>query len=93
MKRERLTCEWEPRFLERDVTNRCLAGPIAFLGGGQMAEALIGGLLAANVAEPASIYAADPLAARRDVLKSRFGIHVEEHNATPFGRPIWWSWQ
>lgn len=47
-----------------------------------MAEALIGGLLAANVAEPASIYAADPLAARRDMLKSRFGIHVEEHNAS-----------
>ena len=65
-------CEWEPRFLERDVTNPILAGPIAFLGGGHMAEALIGGLLAAHVGEPASIFATDPIAARRDVLKARF---------------------
>ena len=75
-------CEWEPLFLARDVTNRILAGPIAFLGGGQMAEALIGGLLAAHVGDPASIYATDPLAARREVLKVRFSIQVGEHNTT-----------
>lgn len=74
--------EWEPRFLERDMTNRMLPGPIAFLGGGQMAEALIGGMLAAHVAEPSSIVATDLLAARRDVLKSRFGIQVDERNTT-----------
>jgi pyrroline-5-carboxylate reductase len=66
--------------LERDMTDRILPGSIAFLGGGQMAEALIGGLLAAHVAESASIVATDPLAARRDVLKARFGIHVDDHN-------------
>ena len=32
--------------------------------------------------EPASIYATDPLAARREVLKARFSIQVEEHNTT-----------
>lgn len=66
----------------RDVTNPTLAGPIAFLGSGQMAEALIGGLLAAHVCEPASIFATDPIAARRDVLKACFDIKVGEHNAT-----------
>ncbi|MGZ8382580.1 MAG: pyrroline-5-carboxylate reductase family protein, partial [Nitrospira sp.] len=64
------------------MTNRILAGPIAFLGGGQMAEALIGGLLAAHVGDPASIHATDPLADRREVLKARFSIQVGEHNTT-----------
>ena len=47
-----------------------------------MAEALIGGLLAARVAEPASIVATDPIAARRDALKARFAIRVDEENTT-----------
>lgn len=62
------------------MTNSWLKGPIAFLGGGQMAEALIGGLLAAQVGETALIYATDPIAARRDLLKSRFGIQVGSDN-------------
>jgi pyrroline-5-carboxylate reductase len=74
-------CELEPRFLERAVTNPTPTGPIAFLGGGYMAEALIGGMLAAHVAEPSSIYATDPLAVRRETLKARFNIQVDEHNA------------
>ena len=45
-----------------------------------MAEALIGGMLAAHIAEPASIVATDPIAGRRDVLKARFGIQVEGLN-------------
>ena len=80
LKRGRRTCESEPRFLEHGVTNRIVREPIAFLGGGQMAEALIGGLLAAHVSEPGFIHATDPVAARRDILKSRFGIHVGEDN-------------
>ena len=58
-----------------------IKGNIAFLGGGQMAEALIGGLLASKVSEPQLICATDPMAARRDLLKSRFGILVGEDNA------------
>lgn len=46
-----------------------------------MAEALIGGLLAAEAGEAASICATDPLAARRDLLKSRFGIQVCADNS------------
>lgn len=53
---------------------------IAFLGGGQMAEALIGGLVASQAAAPHSICATDPVAARRDLLTSRFGIRVGEEN-------------
>jgi pyrroline-5-carboxylate reductase len=53
---------------------------IAFLGGGQMAEALIGGLVASQAAHPEAICATDPMAARRDLLKSRFGIRVGEEN-------------
>ena len=46
-----------------------------------MAEALIGGLLAAGACEPVAICATDPVAARRDALKSRFGIRVGDENA------------
>ncbi|MBX3372174.1 MAG: pyrroline-5-carboxylate reductase [Nitrospira sp.] len=58
---------------------------IAVLGGGQMAEALIGGLLASKVSEPQFICATDPVSARRDLLKSRFGIQVGEDNAKAVG--------
>ncbi|MBX3236490.1 MAG: pyrroline-5-carboxylate reductase [Nitrospiraceae bacterium] len=53
---------------------------LAFLGGGQMAEALIGGLLASQASQPEAIWATDPAPARRDLLKSRFGIQVGEQN-------------
>ncbi|MCC6967435.1 MAG: pyrroline-5-carboxylate reductase [Nitrospira sp.] len=58
---------------------------IAILGGGQMAEALIGGLLASKVSEPKFIRATDPVSARRDFLKSRFGIQVGDDNAQAAG--------
>lgn len=57
-----------------------LNNKIAFLGGGQMAEALIGGLLASKVSEPEFIGATDPVASRREHLKCRFDIHVGEDN-------------
>ncbi len=47
-----------------------------------MAEALIGGILAAHVCEPESVSATDPIAARRDVLTARFGIQVGADNTT-----------
>jgi len=53
---------------------------IACLGAGQMAEALLGGLLAAKVAEPADLWATDPSESRRDLLKQRFGIRVGSDN-------------
>jgi len=56
-------------------------GMLGIIGAGQMAEALIGGLLAAEVAAPADIVAADVSAERRDVVKRRFGIRVTADNA------------
>ena len=41
-----------------------------------MAEAMIGGLLAGNVCRPESLWATDRVAARCDLLKSRFGVRV-----------------
>jgi len=54
--------------------------PIAFVGGGQMTEAIVGGLLAGQVCSPEFIWASDPVAARRDRLKSEFGVRVGEDN-------------
>lgn len=53
---------------------------IAFIGGGQMAEALIGGLLAGGLCRAEAICATDPVSSRRDRLKSAFGIRVGESN-------------
>jgi len=49
---------------------------IAFIGGGQMAEALIAGLVATHCCEPGQIWATDPVAARCDTLKRLYGIRV-----------------
>jgi pyrroline-5-carboxylate reductase len=57
-----------------------ITSKIAFIGGGQMAEAMIGGLLAGQVCSVASMWAADPVADRRDRLKSQFGIQVGPDN-------------
>ncbi|MDH3394158.1 MAG: pyrroline-5-carboxylate reductase [Desulfobulbaceae bacterium] len=53
-----------------------VAGKIGFVGGGLMAEALIKGLLQAGVVSADQIMAADPAAARCDLLRDRYGIAV-----------------
>ena len=53
---------------------------LAMIGGGQMAEALLAGLLNAEQARPDNIFVTDPLAERRDLLKRRFGVRVGDDN-------------
>ncbi len=48
---------------------------IAFIGGGNMARSLVGGLLAGGT-DPARIHVAEPHASTRDALATDFGIRV-----------------
>jgi pyrroline-5-carboxylate reductase len=53
--------------------------PLAFIGGGNMARSLIGGLLARGVA-PESIVVSEPVDALRVALATDFGVRVREDN-------------
>ena len=62
------------------MSSPTITNKIAFIGGGQMAEALIGGLLAGRLCPAESIWVTDPVAARGDHLKSQFGVRVGSAN-------------
>ncbi len=64
---------------------KTLTKNIAFIGGGQMAEAMIGGLLAGQVCQAQSLWATDPMATRRDHLKSQVVIRVGDNNREAVG--------
>ncbi|MBM4125094.1 MAG: pyrroline-5-carboxylate reductase [Nitrospira sp.] len=53
---------------------------LAFIGAGQMTEALLGGLLASHVVEPAFLWATDVNQERCDLIKQRFGVRVGAEN-------------
>ena len=53
---------------------------IAFIGGGNMARSLIGGLVAQG-RDPASIRVAEPVAVLRDALAADFGVRVFDDGA------------
>lgn len=54
---------------------------IAFLGGGNMAEAILGGLLAGGVAPAERLVVADVAVERREHLANRYGIATTADNA------------
>lgn len=51
---------------------------IAFIGGGQMGEALIRGLIQSEMFNKESIYVAEPAAERREYLQTTYGINCHE---------------
>ncbi|HYB98244.1 MAG TPA: pyrroline-5-carboxylate reductase [Candidatus Limnocylindrales bacterium] len=57
-----------------------MADTIGFIGGGNMAEALVRGLLAAGHEAPAMMIS-EPVAQRRSFMRKRYGVPVTEDNA------------
>lgn len=62
------------------MSDHRLAQAFAFIGGGQMAEALIGGLLSAKLCGSGQIWVTDPIPGRLDHLKKHYGVQVGSHN-------------
>ena len=58
------------------MSSSVLTHKIAFVGGGRMAEALVGGLLSAQLCRPECIRVTDPDVARLDHLKQQYGIET-----------------
>lgn len=67
------------------MSSSALVCKIAFVGGGQMAEALIGGMLSAKLCKPDQILTADLDAGRLDHLKKTFGIRIGGSNREAAG--------
>ena len=52
----------------------------AFIGGGKMAEAILGGVLSSKLAAPDDISVGEPIPERREYLSRKFGILVDNDN-------------
>jgi pyrroline-5-carboxylate reductase len=59
---------------------------IAFAGGGTMAEAMIRGILARQLASPSQVAVGEPIAERRRTLKSRYQVFTTAQNQEAAGR-------
>ena len=53
---------------------------ISFVGGGVMAEALMSGILDANISTPGNIKVGEPDSNRRNYLKEKYSINVSPEN-------------
>lgn len=65
------------------------SAPIAFVGGGNMARSLIGGLIARGI-DPARVRVAEPVPALREALARDFGVPVFERGEDAVeGAQVW----
>ena len=55
---------------------------IGFIGGGNMAEAIVRGLVAGKVVPSDHVFVSDPSPDRRDLLARSFGVQTTENNRT-----------
>jgi pyrroline-5-carboxylate reductase len=62
------------------TTPEKITGPVGFIGTGNMAEALIKGLLRAEVLRPDAIWGSEPRQSRLDLIKQRYGISMSRYN-------------
>ena len=53
---------------------------LAFIGGGTMAEAILGGVLGAGLAQPDDVAIGEPIPQRRDYLSERYGVNTLQDN-------------
>lgn len=63
--------------------------PVAFIGGGNMARALIGGMVRGG-ASPASVFVSEPYAPNREGLAAEFGVVTTEDNAAAASKAAVW---
>jgi pyrroline-5-carboxylate reductase len=61
---------------------------IFFLGGGQMGEAMIAGILGKGLVKPAAVSVSDPLNARCDYLREKYGIAAKQGREGAAGADI-----
>ncbi len=54
---------------------------LAFIGGGVMAESIIGGVLSANLTPPEDISVGEPVSERREQLTKKYGLRAFADNA------------
>ena len=62
------------------MSDSALSGSIGFIGVGNMAEALVKGLLAAGLVAPSAVYGSDPRKVRCDELRATYGMHIGTSN-------------
>jgi pyrroline-5-carboxylate reductase len=63
------------------MSSPLLTQKVAFVGGGQMAEALIVGMLAAKLCKPDHIRVSDPMTDRLGFLKAKYGVWTSGLNS------------
>lgn len=57
-----------------------LQGTLGFLGTGNMAEALLKGILRAGLVKPEAVWGSDPRQSRCELIKQRYGVHMTKYN-------------